>query len=885
MSQLLRLNYTKGDEYVEITPDNMHQDRSEWEYEFEIRQPSDGFSLGSIYIMGRSGNFNGYVRIGTDGVTTRIRYGNVHVEWAWSLTQRDIFIHFRFVRRSNNDHEMFVNGVSQGIVSSTASNSSFPVNRIAQSSGNFSTYDLKYLIFRASEGGVVLNNWQPNVTNGVGSILVDTTGNNNGTLVNSPSWLYYFDWLNESNDGSILDYGLKFDGTQAVETNVHYPITWATDDWFIEWKGRNYDEVLGTICAQNLSATGNQREMQLYTNANGGDWALIMWVSGQQHFLNATSISDDKVYRIEYRGSLSEIRLFEDGVQINILSSINLGSPREDTATFTIGARHSNSLTNYAFESALQLDFLAVGLLDNSFIRFFDLNQIPGTSVAVETTEGEDGIFVGSPVYTEIIPVTELTVASSGADYADVKLALEAESANTGHRKVIVLEDQSILGTTISCSIVAGCYLELTSDITFDGNFTTSRMITCDTGEFLKILSGTVGHGEFHARDITINASARRVFRPLNNSDKAMFLERFGIDANVDNECIWSDGSTASLTIKNSVFRGDNLVLNIEATSNTNIYDSIVLANSGAIGAGVTEARNVVYTGTNDAQVQSNNHLVTDTNAAFNNHSGDDFRILQSYADTNLVGQGYTGSNINEWVYYTPAVSGDNNVTVLFNGLQPVFSVGMTSVEPPPENNVTIAFNGLQPSFDVQVSFTEPSGNNVNVEFNGLQPTFDIDITQTAPPTSVADILFNGLQPTFDIQMESAEPVSGVVVAFNGIQPSFDIQVVNTEPPGNVVDVDFNGLQPSFDVQISSLTPENVVDVSFNGLQPSFDIQLESAVPVNNVSVDFAGLQPSFSIVVINGEILNVVVDETNIVTGTESRNILVGVESRNINT
>ena len=92
-------------------------------------------------------------------------------------------------------------------------------------------------------------------------------------------------------------------------------------------------DVDGTIVAQNVSATGSSREFQLFTL--GG--AVRFFLGGTDLRIAATGAG---LYRADFDGS--NYTLFKDGTQVGSIAA-SIGTAREPTADFRIGARNSGS--------------------------------------------------------------------------------------------------------------------------------------------------------------------------------------------------------------------------------------------------------------------------------------------------------------------------------------------------------------------------------------------------------------------------------------------------------------------------------------------------------------------------------------------------------------
>ena len=142
----------------------------------------------------------------------------------------------KVVKTSPSLHELFIDGVLVSTLtddtSGTGGGSNFP--RIAGTFGGFRVFNLYSMSLEIN--GVLTNNWDPALSNGTGTVLIDSVGSNNGTLTNFPT----DDSQWGGTDGSSY---LPFDGVDdhlTFATPINIPA--ASGDacayvWDIEYDG------------------------------------------------------------------------------------------------------------------------------------------------------------------------------------------------------------------------------------------------------------------------------------------------------------------------------------------------------------------------------------------------------------------------------------------------------------------------------------------------------------------------------------------------------------------------------------------------------------------------------------------------------------------------
>ena len=230
--------------------------------------------------------------------------------------------------------------------------------------------------------------------------LIYDSNTTNPILVNernAPSdgtqWVYYYDFLNPSDEDTTADNCLKFDGSNdVVETNEHLDIDWSGEDWSIEWLSSKYSNN-GTICAQNLSSTGISRELHVYRHSGN---TLRFYVYGVNYATSGVIPAQNVVYKLDYVNSTNTWSIYADGV-LRDSGTLGSGTATEPTATFTIGARHNGSLTSYGYPAQVDLNYLKVQK-GSTVHRFYDFNRTAATAPVVpELINNQNGTMVGFP--------------------------------------------------------------------------------------------------------------------------------------------------------------------------------------------------------------------------------------------------------------------------------------------------------------------------------------------------------------------------------------------------------------------------------------------------------------------------------------------------------
>ena len=172
-----------NDHLTRATPDSYNGNLTN--YRWVARAIRDSSS--NLYFIGRVGSFNDY--ISQQSSVFRIRYGSSTVSWNATVPVSTNEVEWT-VTRNGNTHELFIDGVSQGTVSSSGTSSAVKgyIGR-ANNSNTAAIKLIKMQLWDANEGGSLLSNYDATTSSHAAgtAVLTDTVGGNNGTGVNMPT--------------------------------------------------------------------------------------------------------------------------------------------------------------------------------------------------------------------------------------------------------------------------------------------------------------------------------------------------------------------------------------------------------------------------------------------------------------------------------------------------------------------------------------------------------------------------------------------------------------------------------------------------------------------------------------------------------------------------
>lgn len=180
------LRYDGTNQYTSFTANPFHQNRTQ--YRFEAKFTTYDLSK-SVYFVARNNSFSSYISYRSDDIFM-IRYAGTAVSWDFLNLIPGKQYHF-VVTRDGNDHELFIDGQSEGIQTSTAT-STDNVNVTGQASNSVYTHaDIEYIsLYDAPTGGSLLYNWSADASDrsntGSQPVMIDTVAANNATGSNFP---------------------------------------------------------------------------------------------------------------------------------------------------------------------------------------------------------------------------------------------------------------------------------------------------------------------------------------------------------------------------------------------------------------------------------------------------------------------------------------------------------------------------------------------------------------------------------------------------------------------------------------------------------------------------------------------------------------------------
>jgi len=211
-----------NDHLTRATPDSYNGNLTN--YRWVARAIRDSSS--NLYFIGRAGSFNDY--ISQQSSVFRIRYGSSTVSWNATVPVSTNEVEWT-VTRNGNTHELFIDGVSQGTVSSSGTSSAVKgyIGR-ANNSNTAAIKLIKMQLWDANVGGSLLSNYDAtNSSHAAGTaVLTDTVGGNNGTGVNMPT--DGSAWVDLGGGGisiEVTESGPSF--TESINTNLSVNITGA----------------------------------------------------------------------------------------------------------------------------------------------------------------------------------------------------------------------------------------------------------------------------------------------------------------------------------------------------------------------------------------------------------------------------------------------------------------------------------------------------------------------------------------------------------------------------------------------------------------------------------------------------------------------------------
>ena len=176
-----------NDEAQFATPNSYHQNLTQYRFYAEcIRDNSS-----SAYFVGRGGASSGFESsIRLLDTSVRVRYGGTSVTFSGLSVPISASVLTVEITRNGNTHELFINGISQGTVSNSATSTS-TVLTIGRAGSDFSQFDLLLMeLYDSPSGGALISAYDATASSHASGtpVLTDTgTAGNDATGVNMPT--------------------------------------------------------------------------------------------------------------------------------------------------------------------------------------------------------------------------------------------------------------------------------------------------------------------------------------------------------------------------------------------------------------------------------------------------------------------------------------------------------------------------------------------------------------------------------------------------------------------------------------------------------------------------------------------------------------------------
>ena len=243
------------------------------------------------------------------------------------------------------------------------------------------------------------------------------------------------------------------------------------------------------------------------------------------------------------------------------------------------------------------------------------------------------------------------------------------------------------------------------------------------------------------------------------------------------------------------------------------IYDSIAKTSiSNATAQNVISPTFSSITGSNNVSVDTTGDIqLPDVFSAGMNVQ---YQIKQAYADANLVGQGYLGSDIASAFYYTE--SGGVIASCDFSINNPEFSALLNATLP--SVSAEAAFSISAPELSGNLSATLPTPI-ANASFTIESPTFSADATTIDNPSLSG--AFEIPSVTFALNASATLPSPNSVISFE--IPSPDLQGTASAiipVPSGMVEFDIDS--PDFSGDMSVTLPDTDATGDFSIAKPEF---------------------------------------------------------------
>ena len=497
-------------------------------------------------------------------------------------------------------------------------------------------------------------------------VVPELINGQNGTMIGFPEPSGYV--KNASNE--IIGY--RFNG---VDTYAQAPtIDYNGGDFSLEWEM----QYLGSLTA-NVGIFWNgvtEAGLTLQCNLKNNKLDIDNFGSKIEVALSSLPVPINQASKYKFVDSPSGSFLYQNDVEVASGSQLfTQGNP--SVGYFNIARKYNGSNSEVNFYNAIKITH-GSAVVNNWDTTLGDDDEI------IDTVGGNNADIINAPTagYLPIIEKQVFTVGT-GKDYPSIIEWGNDSNVNSGDHYPVALcyGTQELTGDfDHRTDFVNGFLIEGATSV-FKGNFSdpdiavitrdsayTSwliddrtpnglwRNLILDTGDFPLIASSSANKN-FQAESVGFKASGSA--RALNLDSFSEKVRLISCAAVAENGAAVYARRLADALMANCVAYSTNSTEGALWIRDTNID----LRNSITVELGLsddirTQGTNVI-TGSNnvsqDISATTNNigTQLADINTAFNDPANGDYRVLQTYADTNLVGQGWNGSDIGASFYFS----------------------------------------------------------------------------------------------------------------------------------------------------------------------------------------------------------------------------------------
>lgn len=361
-----------------------------------------------------------------------------------------------------------------------------------------------------------------------------------------------------------------------------------------------------------------------------------------QLFKTAETVEDEYGLKLT-TGSESISIPFVGAYDINLTDSADAVTNYTGTGTFTLNG------TTAVFIK------LVTGTHDGGY-EIFEFNQTSGTSVTSHASALVCTIAGVANGFNIIVPKEIFHIKADGTqDYTTVAVWYSAHNNANSHYELHLYDMQTGGFTTSGSAITKG--------ITFKAAAGLDPSNSLAQVGFTGVLFNTSGGFNSY---VDIGAQQLKIFGTSSVIDGVVIdgLNSTSIDGIVPN--------SGTVHVRNSIIRdcNDGVYNNKIPAGDMVIADSLVINSNRYASVTATFINTIFRSNTNDPLASTVSYSLTDKSSlsgtgnqssidftgAFVDEGNDDFRVNQAWADTNLVGKGWNGSDICKWAYYSQAV-------------------------------------------------------------------------------------------------------------------------------------------------------------------------------------------------------------------------------------